>query len=358
MMGTRQKVFISTVAVLVLLCAAIFFSVKAPGPANFSDTYHEARQYLFSDRFEDAEESFRRAGNLAENTFQVWQPQFRIATIPYQRGDALESVTQLKKIAAESESPRVTARAIEYLGFMYSGLLEDDLYQKIFSDEPYAGLAVGQDRRTSLKNLYEYAASFYPNSYSLLQVAVWHSENLLVLDKKDTAEADTLIATILKLIEDAEPDFARTYRANPDNGTLEMSLYLKAIALGNIQLSGNTPPQDPEAVFEEAILFDQESSGRKIEGLIKFHYAHFLAAAYGSERADEIRSLLGTIYNEGTNSGKVIALISFYTKHGEAGTADGYYTKHEYDALELLSAYDPVFRSFVEKHSYQQSDSQ
>jgi hypothetical protein len=229
------------------------------------------------------------------------------------------------------------------MGRLYYTYYDNEIYNEIFSTEPYTSFLVNRERSLSFRHLFEYALTFYKTADASLRVAEWYATEILTMSN-DSASFDTIAAMkaiVREQINYAERDLYRLDENEASDSRVARILNRMAVLSGNMFLTGDTTFGDPDSAFKKAI--DAAiTSGRKTQiGFANYNYAAFLVKAYGESRKDQIIGILKDFYS---NKYSGTSVVDFLAEQKEISIGVPF-SAHE--DIVLLGKIDPEFKTYL-----------
>lgn len=357
--GARLILFGSLLIVIIVAAGIFYFSrdTKRTGSRTGSfevlikdnEEFIRAEAFLKNDQWDLAEEHYRKALPLARNSDEEGQIFYKIAVMKTRR-DPIGSISILKEIVANQDySDRQKAYAVQHMGEIFRKNSSHEITRAIFIGEPYATFFKEGDADNAYRQLYEYAASFYPLALSEIRAAHWYSNKILQLsEKKSLSEEEKKFISdstdrIRFSLEAADQDIERTKNLPNAGALVPVALAIKAIVLADMFEAGDRSFPDPESAFKSAmemgLIWKDDSASR-------FNYAAFLARKGDESRRKDIIDLLDDFY---TKPDIYVGRALMLTKERDniLGVKDD---------VVLLAKIDPAFKSFLLTLGWEASD--
>ncbi|NQV93499.1 hypothetical protein HQ403_03345, partial [Candidatus Kaiserbacteria bacterium] len=315
--GTYIIIFFGFIVVLAVLFTWFFFEKNDEvKDKTVNDVYGVNAPYLLQENNEVYQEArFARSINNYEKALPLYEQALSASTDPDERGqikyeialindkinDEINAVRLLKEVIADNSVLAVLrASAVERMGRIYYTEHDNNVFNAIFSNKPYSDFLVIGDNRASLKNLFEYASSFYPLAYSELRIADWYADSLIInaaagqSGGKSTEEIKLLIQ---EKINNADEDIKKLLEAYPNSSLVSTYLMRKAVVAGKLERLGDPILGSAEVLFNNA--FNRgliQHQGNSI-GFISYNFAVFLS--YNESKHNDVIKTLSIFYGDG-----------------------------------------------------------
>lgn len=294
----------------------------------------------------------QNALTTANDPLQQELIQLRIAEDGALTQNYRSTVPQFLQIAGDtSDLSTIRAYAVEGLGIMYERTQDPAVTSQIFSQEPFKSLYVSTSTNISYRHLFQYATTLSPLPLSEFYVASSYAYGLARHDIVSTSTSPTVASLVQQLNASFNAGNIALASlktiASSSPYTLE-SEEIRAVALGRMQLIGDTGFGDPEQAYESVLSAYAAAGVSTTDGLVRLDYASFLARSYGAARSSDIQSILAPIYTEPSHGGP---LTESYLK-AFAGTP---LTVTKVNVI-LLSTFDPKFKAFLGSLGWTNSD--
>lgn len=146
---------------------------------------HSAAELTQQGLFKEASDALRVLASSETDSLGNMLAQASIETSNFLSGEsdaqirAVESAKHRYLVSADypPEQVRIINELLAYIGMNSVG--EDDVYDAIFSNEPFSHLRIDGDRAGSLRALAEYSYELSPTTDALFRIAWWHADRLL-----------------------------------------------------------------------------------------------------------------------------------------------------------------------------------
>jgi hypothetical protein len=332
---------------LILACGTgifFYFSPKTDEGVTRYDTFRDRafRKGLLN------EEALAESLKSAETAREKARLEIKFAFGQKNNGDPVGAITTLKRVVSNESYENVDkAYAIESMGRIYFSDSDPLVFNAIFSGEPYTGFRE-DNARLSLRKLHEYASSFYPSAIAELRIAEWYSDEVIrtqglpLSDVEKNEIIQSLTPIIKEKFENAEADITRQVTwPNPSYERIAYAITIEAVTLANLTLAG-TPnffdfAIDPEGTFEEAIGAANQGNIESQAEWASYHYAIFLAKAFGEDRKEDIQRLIGRTY---TGPG-IEKTMTPHLKNQKDAVSQGH------DDILLLASIDEGYKHYL-----------
>lgn len=351
-----------TVLVAIIALAAMYFYMGGQYTLNRDDSnapavspVEEAENVFLNSGAEASRPLFEKALETSQSSDEEQQIVFRLAAIDGYSEDIkkqLIAIDAFRKIATNANyTDYIRANSLEFIGRIYSRKTDPIVFKYIFDHPDYKKFLVKNDNDESLKNLYEYASSFYPTAQTELRIATWYAREILSIQKNPvTADQESTIKTMKALITknlenaDRDAEVIRTQK-NDDSRLLDID-NRKATVIGYLYQGGDKTYGDPEVLYKKVLKQAIVEKNISQLGFTRFYYASFLADTYGTERIDDIKSLLSDFY--ASDLFKDLSVLDFF-KNAKALDADNFVRVN----LVTLSKLDSDFKALLIKLGWQ-----
>ena len=319
--------------------------------SRIAETNAPYREALFARRdrqYSRAMERFEVALTQATSDDERAQIEYEIGNLYSLMRNSPEGIRVFKRVAGNtSYPPLLRAYAVQAMGQIFYSRHEEAVFEQIFEGRPYFSLLVSGDVDLSLKNLFEYASSFYPLMYAELRVANWYANELLKVRDGGTARVQLSSQEMQDLVrqklENADRDIEQVKSVYPTDSRVSSALQRKAIILDKMERLGNREFGDPEPVFKDAIEKGTVWGYTDQVAYTEYHYAVYLAYVHPERRVD-IVSLLQHFYGP---SNRYSGSIFFDFIRNERNNLTGAKTD-----LLLLASIDGGFKEMLELNGW------
>lgn len=315
------------------------------------------------------------------------------------QGDFSSAITQYKQAISQQTNPYLTLQAEMYLGVSYANdgdytdainlfksmdttlnanpglnwslmhayviqtlanthhydITDDAITSQIFSTPPYSSFGPSATTTVSeaYRNLYAYAASFYPLGVSETRVAEWYAYDLFTTLQSATTSPEGVqyLSIINTSLANADTDIQRIQSdpvAAQDSPEIwaregEIDAYLTAMGIDRTQ--------DMEQVFQQAANYD--AVFHPAAGPVEIYHGIALAILYDGSASSsaEISSVL-SVFTPSNNSNLNQYVVSELTA---ARLPDPEFTPLR-DALIKLAGIDSSFKTYLISIGWQESD--
>lgn len=249
-----------------------------------------------------------------------------------------------KEVVGNPDYSNVTrAYAVEAMGNEYYSMYNQELFDSIFSGEPYKSFFVGKDKDLAMRKLFEYGTTFFPLPLSEARVAQWYASELVRIknsgleDQETKIKIDSMKAIIrerLSLVDKGIKGIENT----PNATRIPVVLNRLGVISMKMYLFGDESFGNPADLFERSLVYSKLYNLTSTEGFTYYNYAVFLARVYGKEKTSEIGTLLGNFYN--TDKYKNTDVFTFLKNQKNIEGA----VKED---ILLLASFDPKFKKLL-----------
>ena len=312
-----------------------------------------AQSFLTAKDGKNAEKYLEEALDSSNNPGEEGSIRLDLASSYRLQGDYVKEINYLKEIVADSRMhPYTKAYAIYYLGYTYfiSGDKRKEVFDQIFSDEPYSNLAAGKTPRLALAGLFDYGAIFYRIGINEGRAARLYSEELIDVAKTTGKESESA-SSLKKIIEEkvsfaeSQIEFLRQRDLSESKFIIEIEKTLSIIN-GKTAIAGYETKEDPEIKFKETL--EHSLTNSTPEASARYHYARYLADRFGEKRSVDIKKLLsGFRENEALRNTDTFRGILSENKISLLGEKSG---------IALLGKIDVDFKNLLMLNGWKDSD--
>lgn len=362
---TKTPVFALLVLLFLVVISAVWYTLSGDNTSRYSATetpykvlvaenpaFSAADARYRSGDYEDALAIYAEALESVTDPVQEGQVRYKIAIAKEVQGDYRAAIQDMKFIAADPDYSRfVKAYAVQRLGIMYNtyGYTHPEIVEETFKDEPYASLREGDDLALSYRRIFEYASSFFPLGVAESRIADWYANEMLrVRESASQEEISALVAQVRSHLQKAENDIERIRNDPNASGDVPAILVRKGEILYKLSQVGEATLDEAEGSFRRGLqlaVLSGPEPGR--DGYPRFHFASFLERAYGTERAADIRTILGPLYTESSNADTPV--MDFLRSQRNANTWMNV-------SLRGMAEIDPEFRRLLISLGWTEAD--
>ncbi len=365
-----QRKVLASIIVVVVLCVAILFliytnfflakqgvsdqentdiEITVEPEFHYRDFLEENEHFANAERlfkggkYADAEIEYIEGLKTTENLKEEGQVKYKLAQTLVKLDKIAEGVALYKEIVAhEGYTDIIRAYSVQQLGALLYQYNSEEVRDMVFAGEPYQNFVVENDWAQSRMKLFDYGSSFYPLGVLELRVAQWYSEQIVILSQEESpatstrAEIERMKLHVRQRLGNADQYLEKVVEDDQAKNYMPEVMRRKASVLGDMFIAGDTSFPDPIPVYKEALVFSSLNVFQ--EATTKYNYATFLAGAYGSDKKDEVISLLKGFYeNDRYAHTSVVQMI-----RNEEDNLLGYR-----DRILLLAEIDPLFREYL-----------
>lgn len=311
-----------------------------------NDVYQDARFARDIKDYDKAISLYEDALTNSSNSEVRAQIEYEIGVVQNYMNDPIGAIRRLKTVANNTDySPLIRAYAIQQMGEVFYWRSDPATFDEIFKDDPYTNMFVPDKPSTSLKNLFEYASSFYPLAYAELKTAQFYANKILNVQtagltvSSEGLSIDEMKILIRQKVENAEKDIEDIKKLYPTDTRISSAIQRKAIIAGLIYRAGDPFLGDPR------ILFEQARQGELIRGnfnqaaFTTYHFASFLAQIGSIGNKEEVQALLEDFYEDGKFA-KTTTFYDFLKNEGGAISTSR-------ENILLLAEIDPKFKNLI-----------
>lgn len=356
----RGRLLALLIAVVLAAATLVYLFYQQPSPVSLNEellqTNHEfgtANTYMKQRDYASAKAAYERALALAENPQQEGLIRFNIARATEYAFQFESAIDMLKDIAADERyTPRHRAYAVQEIGLMRTVYpWEHAIPEATFRGEPYASFAEGVDENEAYAQLFRYAVSFSPLSLSYVHEAYWETEQLASLGSTTTPEAEERLGRILDALAASVEDKDRLLSNMQERLTYGPRIpHMEARLterLADLEVDGFTHTRADEL---HASAVQLASVGFMPGNLFVYHYALFLARAYGDERQDDIRKLVAIFTPQ--NQDQIIPPVPEVIRLAQIEPA----LLPDKEALQAIARIAPTFDAYLRSLGWDESD--
>ena len=299
---------------------------------------------------------FQEALKEAKSLDEEAQIKYKIALSYDLLGDPTIVVTLLKEIISNTNyKAPIRAYALQYMARLFNISGDANIHTEIFKDAPYADFYKEKDLKLAYLRLYEYGSKIYPLGIIEMRIADWYADSVSKALREEKGDATKLAkqpsrqATlekereiIRKKIVSADMDIQKTRSDVATRTYVPEILFLKGNVLAKLHLAGDFSLGNPEDAYKESLEAAQGNIA--FEAAARYHYASFLARAYGKDRRDDVKKLLSAFYADTAFSNSAMYKVIAREKNNALGLKNH---------IVLMASLDPEFKTLLRQMGWE-----
>ncbi|MEK7567535.1 MAG: hypothetical protein AAB513_01270 [Patescibacteria group bacterium] len=275
--------------------------------ANRNEDFAKAESLLGEDPSQ-ALESYKKALAQAFSQSDIDSISFRVALATYRSGNVKESVSLFKNLISSSTVSNITkAYSVQFLAQEYFSTNDTNLFNIIFSDDPYKGFFADGNKDNALRKLVEYGKSFQALPILSLRSADYKARDLMNLPPQKQVEKENLISEIKNDITVADIGI-EVLRGSPNIDQLPVIYNRKLILSTNLKRAGYILG-DPTDAYVKGSDYANLYNDRNTLMFLHFNYAIYLSIENLAQNSDKIVSTLRNIYEEKDRNLKIFQYL-------------------------------------------------